>query len=158
MAGLDEDGKGKAFDDLLNVLSISRNPIVVMDSDLSENEASEGKELGAINNVVKSRIIDECRKEGFLVWVTKGREMENYIPLSIIKKVFQGIEVYGDYDKLGRIEGEGAVPKSSTYLSEKGAKARSIAAELNKEAFSENRLCIKEKIKALAEQIKRYNE
>ncbi|MEE9456572.1 MAG: ATP-binding protein [bacterium] len=154
----DAEGKGEALSDLLNILSISRNVIVVMDSDLSNEEATEGKELPEINKAVKSRIIDECKTAGYMVWVTKGREMENYIPESVIKEVFKEIEEYGDYDKLGRIEGEGAVPKSSTYLSKKGAKAEKIARLLSPKNFSENRLCIKEKIKSLADQIKLYNE
>lgn len=93
--------------ELVNLLSVNRNAIIVLDSDKKVSSTPLNK--------TKKRIISEAEKRGILVWVTKGREIENYIPEMIIRKKynkenskakfgqFQNIEEF--IDKLKKGEG-----------------------------------------------------
>lgn len=93
--------------ELVNLMNVNRNAIIVLDSDKKRNNTPLNK--------TKKRIINEAEKNGILVWVTKGREIENYIPEKIIKEKynkeksrfhfeqFQNIEEY--IDKLKNGEG-----------------------------------------------------
>lgn len=93
--------------ELVNLMSVNRNAIIVLDSDKKGNNAPLNK--------TKKRIIEEAKKQEILVWVTKGREIENYIPELLIKKKynkenskcsfgqFQNIEEF--IDKLKKGEG-----------------------------------------------------
>lgn len=66
------------IEELINLLKVNRNSIILIDSD-KKNEHSK------INNA-KSRINTECQSNNILCWVTKGREIENYVSLDIIKE------------------------------------------------------------------------
>ena len=93
--------------ELVNLMSVNRNAIIVLDSDKKGNNTPLNK--------TKKRIIEEAEKQKILVWVTKGREIENYIPELLIKKKynkeksrccfgqFQNIEEF--IDKLKKGEG-----------------------------------------------------
>ncbi len=70
-------------EDALNVLPllpINRNAAVLIDSD----KGNKSSEL----NDTKSRIIDECEKSGSFHWVTEGREIENYLPVTAIEAAY----------------------------------------------------------------------
>lgn len=58
-------------DDLINILIINRNAAIIIDSDKRNKQAS-------LNNT-KKRIINEFSKYNMFSWVTKGKEIENYI-------------------------------------------------------------------------------
>lgn len=58
-------------DDLINILMINRNAAIVIDSDKRNRQAS-------LNNT-KKRIIEEFSKCNMFSWITKGKEIENYI-------------------------------------------------------------------------------
>lgn len=66
--------------ELVNLMSVNRNAIIVLDSDKKGNNTPLNK--------TKKRIIEEAKKQGILVWVTKGREIENYIPELLVKKKY----------------------------------------------------------------------
>lgn len=57
--------------DLIKLLPINRCPAMLMDSDRHEENA-------ALNSS-KQRIIEELKSNGGHVWVTNGREIENYV-------------------------------------------------------------------------------
>jgi predicted ATPase len=65
--------------DLVKALSIARNFAVYMDSD----KASATAELKA--RVI--RVSDEVTKNSGLCWVSAGREIENYIPESVLEQI-----------------------------------------------------------------------
>ncbi len=67
-------------DDLIKLLRLNRNAILVMDSD----KASSQKQI----NQTKLRIRDEAGKHA-LIWLTDGREIENYLSNKLVNKVFQ---------------------------------------------------------------------
>lgn len=58
--------------DWVNILTVNRNAIIIMDSDKRSEDAQ-------INDT-KKRICSEIENIGGLAWITKGREIENYIP------------------------------------------------------------------------------
>lgn len=66
------------IDELINLLKINRNSIILIDSD-------KKKETERINTT-KSRIKKECEANNIMCWITKGREIENYITADIIKE------------------------------------------------------------------------
>ena len=96
----------------ISMLSINGNIVVLMDSDKGDEEA----EIGA----TKLRVAHEVSEAGGVAWVTSGREVENYIPLTALRKAFPenaiGVECgvyenYYDYMKNVGIEGAEAFRK-----------------------------------------------
>ena len=69
-----------AQNEMINVLLTNRNSAIIMDSDIKAN----GGEL----NKTKKRIIEEFGEERF-VWVTCGREIENYISKNALNRLFE---------------------------------------------------------------------
>lgn len=118
--------------ELVNLMSVNRNAIIVLDSDKKGNNAPLNK--------TKKRIIEEAKKQGILVWVTKGREIENYIPELLIKKKynkknskcsfgqFQNVEEF--IDKLKKGEG-------NKFLRDKINFAKDITTDCNWECFKD---------------------
>lgn len=116
--------------ELVNLMSVNRNAIIVLDSDKKGNNTPLNK--------TKKRIIEEAKKQGILVWVTKGREIENYIPELLVKKKynkenskysfgqFQNIEEF--IDKLKKGEG-------NKFLRDKINFAKDITNNCNWEDF-----------------------
>ena len=61
--------------DLIELLPINRFPAILMDSDK--------KRKGQHINSTKERLSSEFEKVGGFAWITKGREIENYISLEV---------------------------------------------------------------------------
>lgn len=76
--------------DLVSIITTNRNAAIVIDSD-KRNRATP-------LNKTKKRIIDEFDKLGMFCWVTKGKEIENYIPKKVIELKF-GKEIRKQCDK-----------------------------------------------------------
>jgi predicted ATPase len=64
--------------DLVNLLRLSRHTIVVCDRD-TESEAAPLDDT-------RQRLKAECEATGSMFWVTDGREIENYLPDSVLNK------------------------------------------------------------------------
>ena len=62
-------------DDFINLMPINRFPAIIMDSDKKAQQTPL--------NANKDRIIEEFNTINGVSWVTKGREIENYIPSDI---------------------------------------------------------------------------
>ncbi|MEZ5940074.1 MAG: AAA family ATPase [Planctomycetaceae bacterium] len=65
-------------DELIGALKVNRNAILIADSD-RRNPQDKLK-------VETARLVEEVNKTG-LAWVTRGKEVENYIPLDVMKKI-----------------------------------------------------------------------
>lgn len=63
-------------DDLIELQQLNRSLGVLMDSD----RKASGEEI----NVTKTRIAEELSVGGGLVWITEGREIENYLPKDLL--------------------------------------------------------------------------
>lgn len=77
--------------DLISIITTNRNAAIVIDSD-KRNQATP-------LNSTKKRIIEEFDKLGMFCWVTKGKEIENYISkesleLMLGKKIGRNCEKY----------------------------------------------------------------
>jgi len=69
------------FTQYLNILKINRNAFIVMDSDMQQKfQISELRDT-------KQRIISECAQMKIGYWITEGREIENYLPESLLKRI-----------------------------------------------------------------------
>lgn len=84
-------------EDLINILTTNRNSAIVIDSDKKNRQASVNK--------TKKRINAEFKKSNMFVWITKGKEIENYLSLSsvnqalgvMLKKQCEQYQVFSDY-------------------------------------------------------------
>jgi hypothetical protein len=69
------------LESLINILSLSRNVVMICDSD---RDASTD-EL----NDTKSRLKTECEAIGGLYWITQGREIENYLTNDVLTRSYK---------------------------------------------------------------------
>jgi predicted ATP-dependent endonuclease of OLD family len=86
--------------DLINLFSINHNCAIILDSD-KKNRNSKLRATG-------ERIKNELKEKGYC-WITKGREVENYIPVEIWDKYFKDIISkkinisFNDYDNINEV-------------------------------------------------------
>lgn len=132
------------------ILNISRNAIFLIDSDK--------KSRGTRINATKKRIQEEVSKMGGLTWVTKGREIENYIPVDAVSALIESSEKvsigqYDDFfdclDKMKRGEGK-------SYRSKKPLMAERICPHLTKENL-EGLFDLNEQLGKICKKIKEWN-
>lgn len=71
----------KETTDLISILTTNRNAAIVIDSDKKNQQASI--------NSTKKRIVEEFSDLKMFSWVTKGKEIENYIPCKAIMEMIQ---------------------------------------------------------------------
>ena len=78
--------------ELISILTTNRNAAIVIDSDKRYRQAP-------INDT-KKRVINEFKSLKMFNWVTKGKEVENYIPVSAVQEMFgtQEIEQCAQYE------------------------------------------------------------
>lgn len=69
-------------EDLIQALRINHNAVVLVDSDIKQTG-------GSLKSHVE-RIRNEASASGAYVWITAGREAENYIPNEILRSTFGG--------------------------------------------------------------------
>ncbi len=71
----------KSIEELISILITNRNAAIVMDSDKKNSNSQINK--------TKKRINEEFSKHGLMCWITKGKEIENYITFSCINRAFK---------------------------------------------------------------------
>jgi hypothetical protein len=69
--------------DLIQLRKLNRQVAVIIDSDL-KTAAGQIRET-------KARVRDEIRQNGGLVWITAGREIENYVPRATLSAAVEAI-------------------------------------------------------------------
>ena len=70
-----------SIDKFIKLQNLNRNMAIVFDSDKNKSRAQ-------LKPATK-RLRDEMSKGGGVVWITKGREIENYIPHDVIQKALK---------------------------------------------------------------------
>jgi len=80
LSHLSADGDLSLRNELIDLITINKNAAIVIDSD-------RRKEKGRLN-ATKTRIKLEFEGIGSMVWVTKGREIENYVHPAILSSLF----------------------------------------------------------------------
>jgi hypothetical protein len=69
----------------VSIMSLNRNAALVMDRDRANSSGKLGE--------TKERVAQEVEAMGGVVWITDGREVENYIPADVIRKYYGRAEV-----------------------------------------------------------------
>lgn len=134
----------------ISILRANRNSAILIDSDKRNQQAKL--------NDTKKRIISEVEANGGVSWVTKGKEIENYIPASAIaswKELsdVRQVEQYGDFfDYLdGVSKGQG-----KHYASRKSLLAENVAPHMTRETMV-GVLDLGEKLEELCLTIRKWN-
>lgn len=70
-------------DALIRLLRINQNSAIIIDSDR--------KKATDKTNATKRRVARECKNNDLLCWITDGREIENYLPVTAISKAYHEI-------------------------------------------------------------------
>jgi len=71
LSGVDEDEQHSILDDFISLRRLNRNSVILLDSDKNNPRAKL--------NSTKLRLSDEFGKGPGFAWITKGREVENYL-------------------------------------------------------------------------------
>lgn len=150
LAHLSGDTPEEERDDLIKILLVNRNVIIIIDSDKND-------QAHPLNNT-KQRIRQEIENINAICWITKGREIENYIPPDALATLYKKkpSEQYDRYqsfsDYLNRIEeGEG-----EKFLSNKVLFAERIRSHLTKENLI-SVLDLEERLNEVCKRIKKWN-
>jgi len=136
-----------ALNDFINLSKINRNVGIVIDSDIKVNKNSINK--------TKRRIVNEFRKNNYFSWVTKGKEIENYISendlINAVKTVAKSKDIEIDYGELK--------PLNVYKIKEKTKEIDKIllARTITKSKLDMNVLDLKERINELIIRIKEAN-
>ncbi len=130
---------------LINILTTNRHAAIIMDSDKKVDR-------GHINET-KRRIRDEFKDKGYFCWITKGKEIENYVASEAVNRTYDSnlpqigqYELFPDYiEKFDK-----------NFGSHKTDLARKMSQHITVENSS-NILDLKERIEKLYEEIKKWN-
>ncbi|AGB44305.1 hypothetical protein Mesau_01857 [Mesorhizobium australicum WSM2073] len=115
-------------DKLISLLALNRNAALLIDSDRHRGKpASEGKKARKPRmhlNHTKLRLKQEFEALGGYVWITEGREVENYIPPKVLDKLAGEAVKADSYDDIV------ALPELKSFGGDKIAIAHSAVAQL----------------------------
>ncbi|AZS49641.1 ATP-binding protein [Entomomonas moraniae] len=100
LCGSFQDEQEEALEELISLKSLNTHAVIVMDSDKS----SEDDEI----NLTKQRLCDEFNQGNGFAWITKGREIENYLDhdkveqcvLAVHPQSAESLESKGDWSNL----------------------------------------------------------
>lgn len=108
--------------EFIRLRSLNRNLCVVMDSDKSNSRASI--------NATKKRILDELSESPGIAWVTKGREIENYVEYSALQSAVKSVYA----SRYHSAPNGGAYDHALSFwpLASNGKRARKLASSLDK--------------------------
>ncbi len=136
--------------ELIKILLVNRNVMIMIDSD-KKNQA------GRLNNT-KKRIRQEIENIGAICWITKGKEVENYISKAAIAALYnmnsvRQVDKYQSFnDYLDHIKkGEG-----KKFLSNKVLFAERVCSHLTKENIKPV-LDLEERLNKVCKRIKGWN-
>ncbi len=82
-------------DNLVNLMNVNKNSIILIDSD----KTSKAKPI----NATKKRIQQEYEQNNQLCWITKGKEIENYVPKQIISTFYDNA-IDNDFEQYQTID------------------------------------------------------
>ena len=134
----------KNASDFISILNINRHSIILMDSDKKDADEPIRE--------TKSRIEKESLESGNYVWITKGKEIENYIPVDAINQRY-----VVEKSQIGQYDSFNDYIKSikPNFSGEKVQFAREMVPYINKDNY--NILDLEERIKDVYSKIKEWN-
>lgn len=131
---------------LISILMTNRNAAIVMDSDKTNRQSKI--------NLTKQRILDEFERYGMFAWITKGKEIENYLAAGSINNVFGSkLDECGPYLKFDQYI-QNIFP---SFLNSKVEFAKKICGQLKKPDFAD-KLDLKKQIIELYKNIEKWNK
>lgn len=138
-------------DKLISLLSINRNTAVLIDSDrhLGSKE-SKGKPRMKLN-ATKRRIRKEVESNGSLVWITEGREIENYTKAEVLGRVLGG-----EPPKVGRYAQVAEHPSLKSFNKNKILLADAVVGVLEVEDLKDH-MDLWQRLEELCGHIQRWN-
>jgi hypothetical protein len=134
--------------EVIKILSVNRNAILLMDSDKRNQQSPL--------NATRKRLLTELESLGAVSWVTKGKEIENYVPLDALQKVIPEASAdFGQYEDFASVlrkhqsKGEDWTPKKIAF-------AEAILPHLSSANLS-GRFDLKEKVHEVGAAIRKWN-
>ena len=132
-------------DGLINILTTNRHAVIIMDSDKRARSTPV--------NDTKKRVKADFENKGFFCWITKGKEIENYVSAEAVNAVYGSqLDQIGQYELFPTY-----IEKyDDKFTSHKIESARKLCEHITAEN-SEDILDLKPQIERLHEEIKKWN-
>lgn len=157
------EGDDPNLSHLIDVLHINKNVVLLADSD----KASQDDDLKPNLEKVKSSL----EEDNHMCWVTAGREIEQYIPESVLTEYYSktenrkaghafpddGTGVLDQFEKFGEFRNRVAGYNESTWKNKKVSLARDICPLLNKGNLA-GHMDLAEKLDRLVGKLYSWNE
>ncbi len=142
-------GKVDESNMLIQLFRANLHSIIVIDSDKTDSK----KRI----NQTKLRIKKEFMQNQAIVWITQGKEIENYLSRNIFNKVYKVNKQIGQYEKIDDFLNENSRKKNigKYYVTNKASESISIAKEMTREDI--NILDLETQISTIVKQIKIWN-
>lgn len=139
-----------APDSGIAILRVNRKAIILLDSDKRNQQTPL--------NLTKKRIIKEIEDNGGIAWVTKGKEIENYIPAEAVEKLLDipsvpQVDQHEDFFNYLNLLND---KKGTKYPKRKTLLAESICQHLTKENINQV-LDLGGEINLVCEKIRAWN-
>jgi len=137
--------------DFIQLRTLNQNLAVVMDSDKSSN--------AMLINATKQRIVNELSKPPGIAWITKGREIENYVDYDLIQIAVKDAhpQKYGKPLSKGPYKHALYYERSDTRKTEIEVDKVKVARSVCEHAANLNVLDLHERVQALVEMIQNAN-
>ena len=135
--------------ELIQLFRANLHSIIVIDSD----KTSSNKRI----NKTKQRIKNEFIKNQAIVWITQGKEIENYLSRNIFNKVYNVNKQIGQYEKIDDFLNNNSRKQDmgNYYITHKVPESISIAKEMLLEDI--NVLDLERQISTIVKQIRTWN-
>lgn len=142
-------GKLDDSNELIQLFKANVHSIIVIDSD----KTNPNKKI----NKTKQRIRKEFNKNQAIVWITQGKEIENYLSRNIFKKTYNVDKQIGQYEKIDDFLNKNSRKKNmgNYYVTHKVSESISIAKEMLLE--DTNVLDLEKQISTIVKQLKNWN-
>jgi hypothetical protein len=127
----------------ISLLRLNRNLVLVMDSD--RKRLSNGRFRANINDT-KKRLIGECATIGGYVWVTKGKEIENYVSDRLMRVI---------EPKIGPVDMYDSIPDALAFVGDKISIAHKVTEHLSLEDLEV--LDLPDQLNSICDQIRKWN-
>ncbi len=142
-------GKINESNELIQLFKANVHSIIVIDSD----KTNPNKKI----NKTKQRIRKEFNKNQAIVWITQGKEIENYLSRNIFKKTYNVDKQIGQYEKIDDFLNKNSRKKNmgNYYVTHKVSESISIVKEMLLE--DTNVLDLEKQISTIVKQLKNWN-
>lgn len=142
-------GKVDESNELIQLFRANLHSIIVIDSDKTDSKKRINK--------TKQRIKKEFIQNQGIVWITQGKEIENYLSRNIFNKIYNVDKQIGQYEKIDEFLNKNSRKKNigNYYVTHKVSESISIVKEMLLE--DTNVLDLEKQISTIVKQIKIWN-